>query len=172
MATIDGVVGWRDVSAWVGTRCHCEGVWRVGTALFGDLVRFRWKQLRIETGEGFYWRRRKSGITLGRGPILGCAAAAGFGIAIGIRGSDLEASGWPQAWDTLRVWSVTGRSVGLCTDYWFTGQLAGMERWFTPWRRSLIPGAGAEKPASEAGVYLTLFLRCLFEMCMESRYVV
>lgn len=105
------------------------GVWRVETALFGDLVRFRWKRLRIETGEGLlletagevwhyaqprglYWDVR-----LQRGLV----SLSALGAAIP------EASGWPQAWDTLRVWSVNGRSVGSLYSYWFTGQLSGVE---------------------------------------------
>ena len=129
VATIEGVVGWRDVSAWSGDSLPLRGVWRVETALFGDLVRFRWKRLRIETGEGLlletageiwhYARPRNLywDVRLQRGLV----SLSALGAAIP------EASGWPQAWDTLRVWSVTGRSVGSLYSYWFTGQLPGVE---------------------------------------------
>ncbi len=129
LATIEGVVGWQDISAWSGDSLPLRGRWRVETALFGDLMRFRWKRLRIETGEGlilesageiWHYARPKNlywDVQVQRGLVS--LSALGAGIP--------EVSGWPQAWDTLRVWSVTGRSVGSLYSYWFTGQLPGVE---------------------------------------------
>ena len=129
VATIGGALEWRDISAWSGDSLPLRGRWQVEAALSGDLVRFQWEQLRIETeqgllletaGEIWHYARPKNlywDVRVKRGLV----SLSALGAAIP------EVSGWPGAWDTLRVWSVTGRSVGSLYSYWFTGQLPGVE---------------------------------------------
>ena len=125
VAGLAGEIDWQDISALSGESLPLRGLWHIETELMGDLLRFRWKQLFIETREGieletageiWHYARPKSlywDVQLRQGKVsLGA-----------LRATLPEASGWPEDWDTLRFWLVKGRSIGSLYSYWFQMQL-------------------------------------------------
>jgi len=133
VAALQGEIDWRDISAFSGDVLPLRGLWRVETEMTGDLVRFRWKRLSLQTMEGIrlettgeiwhyakpkllYWDVR---IRDGRASLAALSAALP------------QTAGWPEGWDTLRFWPIRGRSIGSLYSYWFQGQLPGAQVLYT-----------------------------------------